>query len=61
MNSAFKEVTQGGCNAQDRFSAKFQAPHVRGTSNLPDRASEERAICQTTDNSLLTNRLFCKD
>ena len=29
MNSAFKEGTQGACNVQDRFSAKFQAPYIR--------------------------------
>ena len=30
VNSAFKEGTQGACNAHDRFSAMFQAPYVRG-------------------------------
>ena len=30
VNSAFKEGTQGACDAQDRFCAKFQAPYVKG-------------------------------
>ena len=30
MNSAFKEGTQGGYNAQDRFCAQFQALYASG-------------------------------
>ena len=30
MKTTFKEGRLGGCHAQDRFSAKFQAPYASG-------------------------------